>query len=398
MFLTGNDVMFPRITVFYLLLILAAALSGIADAEEIPMPREIDECRKLIDRGRFDEARERIMRYRRTHPDDPHGLMVLARLEDDVNTAMAMYREAELLAVSPRSSAPDSGLASEALFSQAEIAFSADDLKQSSALYERLVTTYPSSGRYYDAVYRLGVINLVSGEPRKALEKFRTCLEMNPDSSKRALAATGKMEAYVELRNWTEVLVAAREVLDENDEGSAVTPRVLEVIAQAWRELGNEKNAAWYTDRLLKDYPDSYQAHAIREQGSRIATDLGLTIENDGNNPDISADENAERTESVVTGQNPDGAETVTQNTMAGETGALYSVQAGAFRDRMNARKLYEKLVAAGLEARVELKDVGGSHFYKVLVGRYASRDEAEKAIGSVTKATGEKANVVITE
>jgi len=382
------------IRLFLTLLVILPSSFAVAD----DVPPGIEACTRLIASARFDEAREEISKYRREHPDDPRGVFLLAGLEEDSEKSRALYHEAELLAVGPHVSMPDSSLAAEALFKRAEIVFSAGSMAEATGLYERLVTEYPVSDRYYDAVYRLGIVNLVSGEPQKALEKFRTCIENNPDSPGRALAATGKMECHVALGEWEEVLASAREVLDESDEGSAVTPRILEVMALAWRELGNEKNATWYTGRLLKNYPDSYQAHQVREQGNRIASDLGLSFGDD---------ESGEEDDPSVTGEEAVPAET-TGERLRGDTGSSdsgnmrvglsFSVQAGAFRDRMNARKQYEKLVAAGLTARVELKDVGGTHFYKVLVGNYATRGEAESAVARVSKATGDKANVVITE
>ncbi len=379
--------------------VLAISVAGLA-AEA---PREVETCASLIDRGKFDEARERLAKYRRSNPDDPHGLMLLARLEQDVNISMAVYREAELLALMPGKAGPDSALAAEALYQQAEIMFSDDDAGRAVELYERLVLAYPASARFGDAVYRLGVINLVSGEPRKALEKFRTCLAKYDYSSGRARAAAGKMECYVVLKDWPEVLASAREVLDESDENSAVTPRVLEVIALAWTELGNSKNAEWYTERLLADYPDSYQAHAARVRGSTITGNLALE-QTDASDAVDDAPETPGLSGTVH--DSPPGGNIDNQirtEPSAPSNAGLpspcgYTVQAGAFRDRINARKMYEKLVAAGIDARVELKDVAGTHFYKVLAGKYRTRSEADDMIDRVSRATGEKANVIIME
>jgi DedD protein len=71
------------------------------------------------------------------------------------------------------------------------------------------------------------------------------------------------------------------------------------------------------------------------------------------------------------------------------------SVQVGAFKNSGNAERLAQLLSRKGFDARVEKSSVDGSDFYKVQVGRYASRAEADqaasrlKALGYPTKISG---------
>ena len=356
---------------------------------------ELEACRKLINGGGFEEAREKVKQFRRKHPDNPRGLFLLARLEEDNNKALALYREVEILAVHPDFPNPDSAFAAEAVFARAEILFSGGDLSKAGDLYERLITAYPGSGFFCDAVYRLGTINLARGEPRKALEKFRTCLEIDSTGTKRALAAAGKMECYVELKDWQEALTAARETLDEKDEESAMTPRVLEVIALAWREIGDEDNAARFTERLLRNYPDSYQAHVIRENGNRIANIRGLSFDS----RDASADSVKEESPVLYTDKEKNSIQSensVTEKQPDESATSAFSVQAAAFEKRMFALRMYNKLKEAGFDVRIEMKTVGNKHYYPVLIGRFRTRKEADRMVDRVAAATGDKAFVII--
>ena len=314
---------------------------------------------------------------------------MLAQLEDDFKKSLALYKEAELLALQPGASTPDSTVAAEAVFARAEIIFSVGDISTAGDIYDLLITGYPSSGFYPDALYRLGIIHLVNGALEKAIEKFKLCMENEPAGVKRTLASTGIMECQVELKNWPDALSSARDVLEENDEESAVTPRVLEVIAHAWRELGDEDNAEWYSDRLMRNYPDSFQSHAIREKGKRLAYELSMSSVSQSADTDLSHTE-----------VNEDGleSETTAAEELSGENTPVFSVQASAFKNRMNAYKMYNNLKNAGFDVRVEMKTVLDSHWYKILIGRYGTREEAQKMIESVTIATGEKANVVKVE
>jgi rare lipoprotein A len=64
-----------------------------------------------------------------------------------------------------------------------------------------------------------------------------------------------------------------------------------------------------------------------------------------------------------------------------GLTGAAgLTVQVGAFTEVGKATALRSRLEAAGRVSEIVTRDVGDKPFYKVLVGRYASRDDAYAA------------------
>jgi len=390
---SGVSEMRAVIPVFACILALVSAVTEPAASGEAD--RYLDACRRLIGEGRPVEARSALEKFRKKHPDDLEGLYLAARLEEDFDTALAIFREVELLALGSGAARPDSATAARALFARAEMLFSAGRIEEAEELYERL-TAFPGTGEMFrGAVYRLGVIALASGEPRRALEKFDTCLDMSPPGETRTLAAAGKMECFVELEDWPEVLASARAVLDEKDENSALTPRVLEVLATAWSELGNEKNAAYFTDMLLNNYPDSYQAHAVREQGNRIAAELARTP---GAGADSTSRGGPPARVPPVNGEEP-GVENP-GNVGLSRTAKTerFSLQAGSFTNRMNALGMYNTLKKAGFDARIEMKTVAGSHRYKVLIGYYDTREEASGVVREVVRETGERPFVVVVE
>lgn len=323
----------------------------------------------LIDQGKFEEAREELNRFRRKQPDNPLILLYIAQIEEEYNRALWIYKEIELLA--------DSNLASEALFRRAEMIFSAGKLSDAKDLYERLIDVYSGSKFSIDAHYRLGIIKLVEGVPKAAIEYFNKCLEFNADDTKRLLVNTGIMECYVALENWNQALETALDVLKEKDDTGAVTPRVLEVITLSWHKLGNEDNANKFTERLLKNYPYSYQAYAIREEGKRILSDTEYFLD------------------SGVALSDPSGLEGTVSDRDVTRVSAKFTVQAMAFKKSDNALKLLRTLKDEGFDARVEMKTVQQTHFFLIRVGYFMTREEADKMVERVTRVTGEKANVV---
>ncbi len=352
---------------------------------------ELDVCYKLMNEGKFEEARERINQFRRSNPANPLALFYFAQLEDDTALALSLYKDVELRAAHPVDSEPDSSLAARAVFARAEIIFSIGNLSGARNLCERIITTYPTSDSFSNAYYKLGIICLALDSPREALTNFRMCTEIVSDPSGRLLASVGIMECYVKLKDWNNVLRAAREVLEENDEESSVTPRVLEIIARAWQELGNEENAALYNDRLLKNYPNSFQAYTIREKGKQLATDLGYSFERS----DSAIDSANTKSTVLYSIEDSNDSQPEEQSQSIAPT-STFSIQASAFKERMNAYKMFMNLKQAGYDkARVQMKTVRDEHFYIVLVGSFRTREEAEKVIPGVIKVTGEKANVV---
>jgi len=354
---------------------------------------ELEVIKSLLYDGKTEDARNRLKTFRRAYPDNPRAIFLLALLEEDFNRAKALLKEVEILTVQSETAKHDSALAAEAVFTHAEMLFPGSNLTEAAKLYERLIKEYPSSALCPDAYYRLGVIKLVSGLPEEAISYFNTYLERSPEGAKRALAITGIMECNVKLKRWSEVHDIARQALEENDEGSAVTPRILKVLAQALHELGDEDNAELYTNRLLKNYPDSYQSHLIREQGSRAVSDTKYIFDPFTTNSDTFS--TIQSLPYPEEGKN--GTETFSTE-RPHENDQVFSVQASAFLKRQNAYAMYKNLKDSGFDVRIDLKTVENKHFYTVLVGHFNIHQEALKMAARVSKATGIKANVVILE
>ena len=355
------------IYIFIFVLSILFIENGTAENNTIPAT-----ILSLIDDGKIEEAREQLNNFRREQPDNPLVLIYLAQIESDYNKTLWLYKEAETLA--------DSALASEALFRRAETVFSVGDIVEAKSLYERLLKDYSESSFGVDSHYRLGLIMLAENSPQEAMKHFNQSLELDTKGSKRLLTMTGIMECYVVLEDWNEALKAAHAVLGEKDDLGSVTPRVLEVIAFSWLKLGNEDNAEKFNERLLKNYPYSYQAHALKEEGERVI-----------DNAKYSFNSKKELSDSV---SRKDFVSGNTTNLVKEE--ANFSVQVGAFEVRINALRLLRNLKDAGFDARVDMKTVNNKHLFVIRIGYFSTREEAEKTKEKVNKSIGIQSNVVI--
>jgi cell division septation protein DedD len=284
---------------------------------------------------------------------------------------------------------------------RAEMLYAEGGLSEAEEVFAKIVSEHPSGPRYTDALYRLGMIRLSRGDPDDALLRFRRCRDTEPDPFKKTLARAGIMECHLARRDWNRVLVAAREVLEGRDDASALTPRVLEVIALAWRELGNDDNAEKFTRRILTDFPRSFQAHALREQftGSADTPSSSFGTKKASSDPETSSG-SSEGSRSRLSGEkgaaDRDTGRVSSKVEGASDENVEYSVQAAAYEVRLNALKLYNRLKDAGFPARIEMKTAGDRYRYLVRVGVYKTRGEAENMVNRMAREAGVRGSVII--
>ena len=370
-------------------LVCLAGLWGIAAHADIHP--DLVAAERSIAGGKTEDALKRITKYRREYPDDPRALLLMARIENDFTKALALLKEVEILSLRAVDGSADSSLTAEVLYEQAELRYAAGGRDDAAAIHARLIERYPVSGYAVKARYRIGVVAFEDGRYEDAMTAFGLCRADTSDTATRLAAVAGIMECHVARRQWSEAIDAAREVLAVDDPESAYTPRVLGVIARSWRELGSTENAAWYTDRLVGTFPESYQAHEVRERGRQAASDIGYS-DDSSLSGEQAADSGTGGTELLSGKVTEPGARTVL------DAESAYTVQASAFVNRMNAYKMYTDLKQRGFEVRIEMKTVANKHFYKVLIGRFSDRGAADRMVDRVSAATGVKANVMIME
>ena len=351
--------------------------------EEFP---ELDDCALLIRTGHTTDAQSKLIQFRRKYPANPRALLYTARIEDDTDTALALYKEVERLSSGKNAVHPDLEVAAESVYERAEIFITQKKTDQAKELYSQVIELYPGTKASEDALYRLGAVNLSMNKTGEALKCFERYISTYPGGRNRAFAAIGEMECHYALGEWDKVVTSARAVLDETDEVSALTPRVLEATSEAWNKLGNSENAKWYSDRLLRDFPDSYPAYSAREENGI----LPQSVSGEEVNPPADSSGKKEKIP-----RNPTAGMSVKGNT-AGKT--FYSVQAAAFEQKENAYSLYKKIKSRGMDSRIDIRTIDGKHFYKVLVGRYSDIKQAEEQTRRVSDITGAKASVVEVE
>lgn len=74
---------------------------------------------------------------------------------------------------------------------------------------------------------------------------------------------------------------------------------------------------------------------------------------------------------------------------------ALYTIQVGSFSTRENASDLKRRLDTKYQDVRIESVQISGDSYYRVRVGRYSDRDDAEKTASKLRR-DGHRGRVII--
>lgn len=146
-------------------------------------------------------------------------------------------------------------------------------------------------------------------------------------------------------------------------------------------ELTGEREKALNTYRnVARNFPGSPEAPKAREKVQMIDSSL----KRPGNEAQVEGGEQGEtpsmKTESPLNGS------------------PVYTLQFGAFGEKENAHAFISDLKSMIDDLHIEVSESGGSLWYRVRAGRYASREEAEEAALNVMERTGYSSKVLPVE
>lgn len=116
-----------------------------------------------------------------------------------------------------------------------------------------------------EVLYQQGYDALKAGERAKAREIFASFLLQFP---KQPLAANAQYwigESYYSEKNWEQAVLEFQEVI-KNYPSSEKTPAAMLKQGMAFRELGDNKSAAYVMKKLVEEHPKSEEARVAREK------------------------------------------------------------------------------------------------------------------------------------
>jgi hypothetical protein len=228
----------------------------------------------------------------------------------------------------------------DALYWRAVLASTAADAERD---YRRVIVEHPFSPRLGDALYALATLEMARGDRAAAAEHLQRFLLERPSSPERGRAG----------------LLLGRLLLDQNEmaKGCAVLTRTRDALGAESAELRNQVD--YYATRCV-----GVDTVARSVVAAPVDSAVRTTPPSAG-------------AAGAGAGRSARGNATAAATSSVGR----YTVQVAAFETPQAAEELAKRLVARGMAARV----VGGTSApYRVRIGNYATRREAQQAAAAL--------------
>ena len=345
--------------ILIILLIGIIPITLIAAEEE-----DFNEGVRAFNSGERLEAQGIFEKFVADYPDSkliPNCIYYLARLENNSQRALEFYNM-----IWQEYSKSD--VADDALFEIAQYYYATAEYNTAIEKYRKLVSSYKKSEYACDAQYWMANALFAIGDYEKALEEYRNVNVKFPGCNKNASAELEIARTHYKLGNLRDASVQYRTILSEKKDPG--------ILAAALYGLGecSEKNAqieqAIYSyERLVEDFPTSQEA----AQAKLRLTELKKQYYKKPHQP---------KKQPTYTELSDDKSQKPKE-----KNGEGYTIQAGAFRDETNANQMVKTLQALGYDAKISGNiDDKSAAPYKVWVGFYKTREEAEKAKSKLEK------------
>lgn len=292
-----------------------------------------DEAIQLYQQGHYGEARQKFQELYIKDDNAADVLYYLAKLEPDADKSLEYQRR--FLSLHDHHPKAD-----EVLYDVAQYNFALGYYLTAAKDYQRLIRTYPNSSLVPDALYWLASSKLAIGAADSARFYFHRILEEHGQSLMVPWAQLGLVDAHFIAQGFYQALIQCQAFLEYYVD-SPLLPIALYRLAEIHEALGERDKAKEVLQRLLQSDPTTFQS----EQARRQLTEWGWT------------------------GHRREPVQETEENT--------FTVQVGAFSNRVNALNLQAELVKLGYQAEVVKKEDSHRVLYLVWVGSYQSREEA---------------------
>jgi TolA-binding protein len=223
----------------------------------------------------------------------------------------------------------------ERLYKQAEEYFLNDNYQEAIGKLESIVSHFPRSRYADDALFLIGLSYLKEKDWQEARGNFRKLLGEYHDSNLLAEAQIGLADSSYLAGDINQAISGYRQFLIDNPQGPLLAEVYLK-LGRCYQKKGRWDEARYYFKRVCADYPLSFEA--------------------------------------------------VEASSMLGNDKLYFTVQVGSFVDRRNALSTCKKLENRGYQAYLSEVKKEGRLLYRVRVGRFESRGEADYIAGQLRK------------
>ena len=254
-----------------------------------------------------------------------------------------------------------------------------EDFSTAQAYYLKIIDILPPSSFIDDAYYRLGATHYLLGNYESAAEDFSTLLRIFPTSPWADQAQYHLGKTWLALSQTAKAKTAFTQIITEYQGSQLIAPAILGLVdclkldnmhteaikelqefeknyprsdllnlayfktAESYRMLGDNGQAVAYYQKLIAQFPDSFEAEEAQKRIQTVANN---------------------------------------------QTKTYFSVQIGAFTVADNALKLKEKMETKGYnDVYLKPLDKDGKILHLVHVGHFLNKTEAKQVLQQIKEA-----------
>ncbi len=369
-----------------------------------------EQAQKLLREKNYKEAKDTLNQLVAKYPMEgfiPQARLLLANLQEDFDASVAQFKS---LAIE-YSDRPEGEEAQKELGARYYLA---DKYQDAADSYKEFLDDYPKSASLPEVRYWYASSLLALDDDKDALEQFKKVLDKTPDSPWAPKALLGMGNAYFKMKKYGDAENRYLRILDQYhlyDELNLVYLRLGQTYEaeQKWKEA----HAAYQT--LVQQYPLAFEVSEARDRLQAL----------ESQHPDLPHAPEAQAPEPPPLRQGF-GGQAATPVTVAAEPTPLrqgfggqaaptsledaeetdqtvssaskpFHVQVGVYSKMYNVDKTRKAIKKAGYSSYVVTVQQEGVPYtyYKVRVGSFADRAEAEKMAKELARKVKEKVIVI---
>lgn len=286
---------------------------------------------------------------------------------------------------------PMSSVADDALMGLAQYEYARGSYQKSAELYGRLTGEYPQSELAAEASYWSANSRYLNGDIAAAEAAFNQTISTYPSAEKASWALLDLAYIYQQKKDYPTAVEKYRKLIQDYP-GSDVIGAAYYRYGECLTEIGQKPEALRAYKTVLDQYPQSFEAAMVR-----------------GKNLDFSAVGGATATAAPVQkafkagGAQAAGTEVVESHAAApaaesANSGVKFHIQVGAYANPDNAQLLKSSVEDANTPVTILQVDSAGKVLYRVWVGQYNSREEAEAEAVKLSQSKGIRNYMIVTD
>lgn len=320
----------------------------------IPTEAELyQQCRELFSKGSFAEADDCIGKFRSSYPESRHDgeiLFMQAFLQPAIDTSIKLYQDL----IGKYSS---SEWAARSHFQLGQCYYLQGEYDRALDYYGKIIVSYPENEVYWPARYWKCKSLIAKGDYEEAMKALRSLDESAAEKIGRDMILMAVGNCYLGMKDYEHAEATYRSLIESIPDSQRV-PSAYLLLAKSLQNLGKLEGAKELYQKVTKGYRQSIEA----QQAQRYLDALSST------QPEVTkAKPTVPKTTTVA--QKP-----------AAKPASYFTIQVGAFSIKRNADSLANKLGRKGYSVSVIPPVSGKSRLYKVVIGKYKTRNGALRA------------------